>query len=218
MSEFQEKPEIRLPAPIKVKLPDAVGVNTSLPPQMSQEEIDRETSLARLQLEKLRLQKETLELEKLTNDIERIRQERADATMSHETVEESLKYAREFQENHETACTHMKGGSSESLLHGAPSQGTDSGNYCMIDHTFTTGVRARFCQRCPKSWWPKDPDYRWAMSRPTKNSPSTGCPSPGLVQDRNKPVEKGGVRMVSEIPHRAAPPQDSPFGPGPAGY
>ncbi len=219
MSEFEEKqPQVRLPEVIKVNLPKAAGVNTEVSKTLSQEEIDRETSLARLQLEKLRLQKETLELEKLTSDIERIRQERADATMSHETVEESLKYAREFQENHETLCTHMKGGASESLLHGAPSQGTDAGNYCLIDHTLTTGVRFRMCQRCAKTWFPKDPDYRWAMTRPSKNSPSTGCPSPGLVQDRNKPVEKGGLRLTSEIPHRVAPPQDQPFGPGPAGY
>lgn len=210
---------VRMPEPIKVKLPDVAGVDTDVDIQnLSQAEIDRQTSLIRLQGEKLKLKKELLELEKLTSDIEKIRAKNAEAAMSHETVEDSLKYATESLKNHQNLCTHMKGSSAESMLHNAPAQGTDAGNYALIDHTFTTGVRFRMCLRCGKTWFPRDPDYRWAMSRPTKNSPSTGCPSPGLIQDRNKPVERGGVRLVSEIPHDVAPPTDSPFGPAPNGF
>lgn len=202
-----------------IKLPP---VNSSdLTPEqervLSQTEIDRETSLIRLRSEKLRLVKEQLELEKLEDDIQNIRNAKAKSVMSHETVEESLRYDREHKEWIENACTHMKGGSSESLLGGAPSQGNDAGNYAMIDHTLTTGVRFRMCQRCPRTWFPNDPDYKWAMSRPTKNSPSTGCPSPGLVRNRKSTAE-GGPRMESEIPHRVRPTPDSPFGPGPQGY
>lgn len=203
-----------------IKLPPASGMDAETPESklQTQEEIDRETSKVRLQAEKLKLKRELLELEKLTDDIEKLRAEKANSTMSHETVEESLKYSLEDMKFHQTGCTHMKGGASEALLHNAISQGTDSGNYAFIDHTFTTGVRFRMCQRCGKTWFPQDPDYRWAMTRPSKNSPSTGCPSPGLVKDRNKPVEKGGVRLKSEIPHDVAPPPDAPFGAGPAGY
>lgn len=207
-------PNIKLPPPISEGPAQAEPVVKAL----NQEEIDRETSLVRLNTEKLRLQREQLELEKLTDDIAKIRAQKAQSSMSAETVQESLDYSIADQKAHQNLCTHMKGGASEALLHNAPSQGTDSGNYAMIDHTLTTGVRFRMCQRCGKTWFPKDPDYRWAMTRPSKNSPSTGCPSPGLVRDRTKPVEKGGVRLTSEIPHDIAPPPDQPFGPTPTGY
>jgi hypothetical protein len=218
MSDMKADPNVKLPqAAGSIKLPDVPG-ETVIVKTMTQIEIDQETSLVKLKTEKLRLQREQLELEKLTADIEKIRAERAQSAMSHETVEESLAYARKHDEINQNGCTHMKGGASEALLHGAISKGEDAGNYALIDHTFTTGVRFRLCQRCGKTWFPADPDYRWAMSRPTRNSPSSGCPSPGLVQDLNKPVERGGRRLVSEIPHKVAPPTDSPFGPGPAGY
>jgi hypothetical protein len=204
-------------ANLSIKTPPAAAEAQQPIKLQTQEEIDRETSLIRLQAEKLKLQREMLELERLTSDIEKIRAEKSNQTMSHDTVEESLKYARDDQERHQNLCTHMKGGESMALLNNAPSQGTDSGNYAFIDHTLTTGVRFRLCQRCAKTWFPRDPDYRWAMSRPTKNSPSTGCPSPGLVRN-NKSEAEGGPRMVSEIPHRIAPVPDAPFGPGPQGF
>jgi len=215
MSDIKPNPNVKLPP---VNPQEAQQAEPPVMKALTQEEIDRESSMVRLQSEKLRLQREQLEIEKLQDDIMKIRAAKANASMSSETVQESLGYSIEDRQNHETLCTHMKGGSSESLLHNAPSQGTDSGNYALIDHTFTQGVRARFCQRCGKSWWPNDPDYRWAMTRPSKNSPSTGCPSPGLVRDRKKPVEKGGVRLTSEIPHKVAPPPDQPFGAEPASF
>lgn len=220
MSELKPDPNVKVPqSAASIKLPEVPGQQDETAiVAMTQQEIDRETSLIKLRQEKLKLQREMLELEKLTSDIERIRAEKAKSSMSHDTVEETLRYQRENDEVHQNGCTHMKGGASEDLLHGAISKGNDAGNYAFIDHTFTVGVRIRMCQRCGKTWFPGDPDYRWAMTRPTKNSPSTGCPSPGLVQDRTKPVDKGGVRLVSEIPHKIAPIPDTPFGPGPQGF
>ncbi|MGH7744530.1 MAG: hypothetical protein ACREQ5_06885 [Candidatus Dormibacteria bacterium] len=182
-----------------------------LPKVLTLDEVAREEALVRLQAEKVRLQREQMELEKLQHDIEIIRAEKAKATMSHGTVEEALDYAREDRKWHEENCTHMKGGSSESLLNNAPSQGQDASNYAMIQHTLTTGVTFRMCQRCGRTWFPKDADYRWAMSRPTKNSPSTGCPSPGLVRNRKSTAE-GGVRLESEIPHKVQPMAVPEFG------
>lgn len=213
MSDIKPNPNIKLP-PVQTQAGE-IDVTKPVTKSLSQEEIDRETSLVRLQAEKLRLQKEQLELEKLTDDIQKIRAVKAQSAMSSTTVQESLDYMREDMRIHQNLCTHMKGGASEALLHNAPSQGTDSGNYAMIDHTLTTGVRFRMCQRCGKTWFPKDPDYRWAMTRPSKNSPSSGCPSPGLVRNRKSTAE-GGVRLESEIPHEIAPPPDQPFGPQPA--
>jgi hypothetical protein len=198
---------------------DKVKLNVKVPDSTkTQEQLDRETSVLRLQAEQLRLEREQLELKKLRSDIEKIDAEKARHSMSHETVEESLRYGRQDREWHENACTHMKGGSSESLLNGAPSQGQDASNYAMIDHTLTTGVRFRLCQRCGRTWFPKDPDYRWAMSRPSKNSPSTGCPSPGLVRNHKSEAE-GGPRMTSEIPHKIQKQVVEPeYSQGPAGY
>ena len=215
---------------INVKLPSVQNSPVNVEPVaadvvLTQADIDLETSKVRLEAEKLKLKRELLELEKLTADVERLRSERAKSAISHETVEDALSFQRQTDERNQNLCTHMKGGESTQLLHGAPSMGNDSGNYAMIDHTFTHGVRFRMCQRCGKTWFPNDPDYRWAMSRPTRNSASSGCPSPGLVPEANrrKPVEKGGPRLTSEIPHKVQPQPDSPFGPipgtaGPAGY
>ena len=206
MSDDRQKLNIKLPGQ---------GNESGSGADMSQAELDREASRVRLQAEQLKLRREILELKKLESDIAKIDNDAAKSSMSHETVEESLKYQREDREWRENACTHMKGGSSESLLGGAPSQGQDASNYAVIDHTLTTGVRFRLCQRCGRTWFPKDPDYRWAMSRPTKNSPSTGCPSPGLVRNHKSEAE-GGPRMTSEIPHKVQKQMAEPA--GPAGY
>lgn len=165
----------------------------------SQSEIDAELTLVRLEAEKLRLEKEKLELEKLKNDVLRIRQEQEQQRVSRETVQESLNFAREKRISDETLCTHMKGGDSATMMNGGPAQGNDASNYALWQHTLTTGVTFRMCSRCGKTWFPKDPDYRWAMSRPTRNSPSTGSPSPGLVRNPKQ------VRVVSEVPHRQRP-------------
>lgn len=162
----------------------------------TQAELDVETTLIRLETEKLRLEKEKLELEKLKNDVLDIRRKQEESRVSRETVQESLAYAREKRINDETLCTHMKGGDSATMMNGGPAQGNDSSNYAMWQHTLTTGVTFRMCSRCGKTWFPKDPDYKWAMTRPTRNSPSTGSPSPGLVRNRSQ------VRLVSEVPHR----------------
>lgn len=162
----------------------------------SQAEIDQELSLIRLETEKLRLEKEKLDLEKLTNDIQAIRRKNEAQKIARETVQESLNYERNTRIHNETYCTHMKGGDSGSMMHGGPAQGNDASNFAMIQHTLTTGVTFRMCLRCGKTWFPKDPDYRWAMTCPTRNSPSTGSPSPGLVRDASK------VRLVSEVPHQ----------------
>jgi hypothetical protein len=163
----------------------------------TQAEIDLETTLIRLESEKLRLEKEKLELEKLKNDVLTIRREQEQQRVSRETVQESLDFAREKRINDETYCTHMKGGDSATMMNGGAAQGNDTSNFAMWQHTLTTGVTFRMCSRCGKTWFPKDPDYRWAMTRPTRNSPSTGSPSPGLVR-----VPKN-VRTQSEVPHKA---------------
>ena len=172
-----------------------------------QAEIDAELTLVRLEAEKLRLEKEKLELEKLKNDVLRIRQEQEQQRVSRETVQESLNFAREKRISDETLCTHMKGGDSATMMNGGPAQGNDASNYAMWQHTLTTGVTFRMCSRCGKTWFPKDPDYRWAMSRPTRNSPSTGSPSPGLVRNPKQ------VRVVSEVPHRQRPVENYNYDP-----
>lgn len=161
----------------------------------SRDEIESELSLIKLEKEKLSLEKEKLDLEKLTNDIQGIRRQQEAQRIARENVQESLDYERNTRIFNETNCTHMKGGGSETMMHGGPAQGNDASNFAMIQHTLTTGVTFRMCQRCGKTWFPKDPDYRWAMTRPTRNSPSTGSPSPGLVRNGNR------VRLVSEVPH-----------------
>lgn len=179
-------------------LPAARAIEDLVPASVrvkTQGEIDLETSQIRLQTERLKLEREKLELEKLIKDVEDIRRKNEAAKVSRETVQESLDYERNTRISNETYCTHMKGGDSGSMMHGGPAQGNDSSNYAMIQHTLTTGVTFRMCSRCGKTWFPKDPDYRWAMQRPTRNSPSTGSPSPGLVRNIKH------VRLISEVPH-----------------
>lgn len=208
MSDEQKIDGVRLPP---VQNPDVLGTKNVR--QMTQEQIDAETSRVRLESEKLKLQRELLELEKLTSDIEGIRVKRANSTMAAESNTESLNHGIADRKNHEEQCTHMKGGASEDLLHGAISRGTDSTNYAMITHTLITGVRFRMCQRCGRTWFPMDPDYKWAMSRPSKNSESGSCSLQGLIRDRSQ------IRVVSEIPHtNVAPPADPFTQQGPAGY
>ncbi len=187
------------------EIPETKSVEELVPAKArlkSQAEIDTEMTLIRLETEKLRLEKEKLELEKLRNDVLEIRQQQEQARVSRDTVQESLDFAREKRISDETLCTHMKGGDSGSMMNGGPAQGNDASNYAMFQHTLTTGVTFRLCSRCGKTWFPKDPDYRWAMSRPTRNSPSSGSPSPGLVKNPKF------VRVVSEVPHRARPVQE----------
>jgi hypothetical protein len=166
---------------------------------LSQSEIDVEHSLIRLKTERLRLEREQLELIKLTNDVGEIKRKNENAQMNRQAAQDALNFERETRISNETYCTHMKGGDSATMMHGGPAQGNNASNYAVIDHTFTTGVRIRLCQRCGKTWFPGDPDYRLAMSWPTRNSPSSGSPSPGLVR-----VAKN-VRLVSEVPHRSIP-------------
>ncbi len=172
----------------------------------SRAEIDAEATLIRLEVEKLKLEKEKLELEKLRNDVLEIRRKQEQQRVSRETVQASLDFALEKRISDETLCTHMKGGDSGSMMNGGPAQGNDTSNYAMFQHTLTTGVTFRLCSRCGKTWFPKDPDYRWAMTRPTRNSPSTGCPSPGLT--RNPKF----VRVRSEVPHRERPVDNYNYG------
>jgi hypothetical protein len=165
----------------------------------SQKELDADMTLIRLETEKLRLEKEKLELEKLRNDVLDIRRQQESERISRETVQESLAFAIEKRVSDETNCTHMKGGDSGSMMNGGPAQGNDASNYAFVQHTLTTGVTFRMCLRCGKTYFPKDPDYRWAMSRPTRNSASTGSPSPGLVRNPQH------VRVKSEVEHRQRP-------------
>jgi hypothetical protein len=165
----------------------------------SQAELDAEMTLIRLETEKLRLEKEKLELEKLRKDVLDIRRRQEEERVSRETVQESLAFDRENRIQQETFCTHMKGGDSATMMNGGPAQGNDTSNYAMWQHTLTTGVTFRLCSRCGKTWFPKDPDYRWAMTRPTRNSASTGCPSPGLIRNPKK------VQLRSELEHRERP-------------
>lgn len=165
----------------------------------SQAELDADASLVKLELETLRLEREKLELEKLRNDILEIRRGNESQRVAREAVQESLTFERNTRIYNETYCTHMKGGDSNQMMHGSPAQGDNASNYAMWQHTLTTGVTFRMCSRCGKTWFPKDPDYRWAMRCPTRNSPSTGSPSPGLVRNPKN------VRMVSEVPHQSIP-------------
>lgn len=164
----------------------------------SQAEIDAERSIVQLRLEQLKLEREKLELEKLEHDIMVIRAKNEQLRMSRESVQETLQVGDNKQFEHESLCTHMKGGNADQMLRGAPAQGNDQNNYAMFQHTLTTGVTFRICSRCGKTWFPKDPDYKWAMTRMTRNSPSTGCPSPGLVRNVDR------VQRKSYIPHTGA--------------
>jgi hypothetical protein len=196
---------IKQPAPEQPKNPANDGIVSKPAEELvdlslrvkTQSEIDSEMTLIRLQAEKLRLEKETLELEKLRKDVLDIRREQEQAKVSRETVQESLEYERNTTITNETYCTHMKGGDSGKMMHGAPAQGNDASNYALIQHTLTTGITFRMCLRCGKTWFPKDHDYRWAMTRPTWNSPSTGSPSPGLVRFGSK------VQVKSNLPHKS---------------
>lgn len=198
---------IKQPEPPSPEQPEvsAAPIETLVPAQQrakSQVELDSEMTWIRLETEKLRLEKEKLELEKLKKDVQDIRRKQEAERMSQETVQDALKFENERQVDHETHCTHMKGGNSETMLGNAPSQGNDSGNYAIIDHTLSTGVRFRMCQRCGKTWFPGDPDYREAMSWPTRNSPSKAAVVAGLVKDWSK------VQKTSSLPHRRRPVQD----------
>jgi hypothetical protein len=184
------------------EIPETKSVEELIPASVrtrSQDELNAEMTLVRLETEKLRLEKEKLELERLRNDVLEIRRKQEAQRVSRETVQESLGYAIEKRISDETLCTHMKGGDSGSMMNGGPAQGNDTSNYAMFQHTLTTGVTFRLCSRCGKTWFPKDPDYRWAMTRPTRNSPSTGSPSPGLVRN------PANVRVRSEVEHRQRP-------------
>src|SRR5208282_5822373 len=148
--------EIPETKPIEELIPVAVRTRT-------QSEIDTEATLVKLEIEKLRLEKEKLELERLRNDVLEIRRKQEAQRISRETVQESLNFTIEKRISDETNCTHMKGGDSGSMMNGGPAQGNDTSNYAMFQHTLTTGVTFRLCSRCGKTWFPKDPDYRWAM-------------------------------------------------------
>ncbi len=184
------------------EIPETKSIDQLVPASVrtkSQDEINSEMTLIRLETEKLRLEKEKLELEKLRNDVLDIRRQQETERVSRETVQESLKFVTEKRVSDETNCTHMKGGDSGSMMNGGPAQGNDASNYALVQHTLTTGVTFRMCLRCGKTFFPKDPDYRWAMTRPTRNSPSTGSPSPGLVRNPKH------VRVKSEVEHRQRP-------------
>lgn len=212
--------ELKPPNPNGIKLPAPLNTPVDLEPvarEMSQEDIDRETSKVRLEAEKIKLRKELLELEKLTSDIETIRTQRAKSTMSAESVQDALSHSIEERKNHEEGCTHMKGGASEDLLHGAISRGTDSTNYAFITHVLPWGIRFRMCQRCGRTWFPGDIDYKWAMSRPSKNSASGSCAISGLIRNVKQKIASGEIRTKSEIPHTNVPEADV-FSQGPAGF
>jgi len=164
----------------------------------SQAEIDAAVSAVRLEKEELELEMQKLTLQKLRHDIAVINQHNEQAAMSREAVQDSLKHGDATEFEKESLCTHMKGGNADQMLRGAPAQGNDQNNFAMFQHTLTTGVTFRLCSRCGKTWFPGDPDYKWAMTRSTKNSPSTGCPSPGLIRFPEK------VQRKSYIPHTGA--------------
>jgi len=164
----------------------------------SQSDIDAEASLIRLEQEQLKLEMDKLNLEKLKHDIAVIRSKNEQQAVSREAVQDTLAHQNKTSFEHESGCTHMKGGNADQMLRGAPAQGNDQNNYALNQHTLTTGVTFRLCFRCGKTWFPQDPDYKWAMTRATRNSPSTGCPSPGLVRYPEK------VQRKSYIPHTGA--------------
>ena len=153
---------------LNVKLPPTAEAVLEAAIPESQGDIDRETSKIRLQTEKLKLKRELLELEKLTDDIEKIREEKSNLAYAHDTVEDSIKYQKESMRANQEACTHKKGGEATQLLGGAPSMGDNANNYALLTHTFTSGVIFRMCMRCGRTWFPKDPDYNWAMRLPSK--------------------------------------------------
>ena len=195
---------------LNIKLPEIAG-HVDAKPQ-SPSEIELETSKIRLQAEQLKLRRELLELEKLTDDIEQRRAEKAVSAYAAETVQDSINHSIQSRTENEEACNPRKGGEATTLLGGAPSMGSDGNNYAVIQHTFTSGVIFRMCLRCCRTWFPQDPDYKWAMRLPTRNSPSSGCPSPAL----NKFPKN--VRQVSEIPHKPVANPEEQFNSGPQGY
>lgn len=201
--------------PGEIKLPPVAGLDTDLSSvkTLSAAQIDLETSRVRLMAEKVKVQKEALELEKLLADVEELRNRNSNRIMASETNTDALNQGIEERRQHEEGCTHKKGGSSEDLLHGAISKGIDSSNYAVITHTLSNGVKFRLCQRCGRTWFPKDPDYNEAMSWPTKNSPSDSC----IVVGVSKNLKGAPPRLTSEIPHSG---RNAGSGPqmGPAGY
>lgn len=202
---MSDEKEVQVPK-LTVKVPTSVGgpqesgeVTTKL---RTQGEIDREESQLRIEAEKLRIRRELMEIKKLEHDLAKIAQQEALEQVSHEQVEAVLSDTRRETEAIQSACNHMKGGTAEDFRSGAVVMGNNAMNYAMIDHTFSSGVRFRMCQRCGKTWFPKDFDYRWAMSRPSKNSRSIAAGGPSLVRFRDP---ERAPRMESEIPHRSKP-------------
>ena len=219
MSEQNETPKLNVKVP---PTQTAANVEQGEGTYQTQGQIDREESLLRMQAEKLRVKRELMEIKKLEYDIAKIEQENQLSQVSHEQVESVIADTKRETEGQQSACNHMKGGASESFQPGQVVMGNDATNYCLIDHTLSSGVRFRLCQRCGKTWFPKDFDYKWAMSRPSKNTRSIAAGGPALVRFRDK---DRGPRMESEIPHRSQPIQDfdvstvpGVVGPGPAGY
>ena len=218
MSEQNETPKLNVKVP---PTQTAANAEQGEGTYQTQGQIDREESLLRLQAEKLRVKRELMEIKKLEYDIAKIEQEAQLSQVSHEQVESVIADTKRETEGQQSACNHMKGGASESFQPGQVVMGNDATNYCLIDHTLSSGVRFRLCQRCGKTWFPKDFDYKWAMSRPSKNTRSIAAGGPALVRFRDK---DRGPRMESEIPHRSQPQADFDVstvpnaGPGPAGY
>src|ERR1700690_4463058 len=93
---------------LNVKLPNTGNAAVDAPTSstISQVEIDRETTLLRLENEKLKHKRELLELEKLSADIAKIRASDASSSYVAETVQESLKYLIEASRAIQEACNH----------------------------------------------------------------------------------------------------------------
>jgi hypothetical protein len=160
-------------------------------PEDKQDVMELTPTEVKREREVLLLEKERLELDKLRRDSYKARMDEERSAMMHETVEESFRIEHEKTAQLQRACNHMKGGPGERLLNQGAGYGDAAGNYAVITHTFNSGITFRMCQRCLKEWWPNDPEYKIAMSWPTKNSPSSGALLFG-VMDREKIKTKSG--------------------------
>ena len=152
MSEQNETPKLNVKVP---PTQTAANAEQGEGTYQTQGQIDREESLLRLQAEKLRVKRELMEIKKLEYDIAKIEQEAQLSQVSHEQVESVIADTKRETEGQQSACNHMKGGASESFQPGQVVMGNDATNYCLIDHTLSSGVRFRLCQRCGKDLVPE---------------------------------------------------------------
>lgn len=142
------------------------------------DQVDADTPAAPTELElerKLDLEAKAVDLEykRLQMEDTKLRLERERATRSRaKTISDRQEADRDAERRSNAAlqarCPHRKGGKDlEGLKNG------NDADYCVIKHTYPTGVRTVTCQRCGKEWRPGVKGYREAINFPTDNTESS---------------------------------------------